>query len=84
MGSLPANPVLVGDTFVSSRYYGFYNSAQTIDDIVRVNAQGQIVQVIPVNGGLYYSLSGVELDPVNNMLYAAVTTGSDFASLHQR
>ena len=32
------------------------------------------MQVIPVNGDPYLSLSGVELDPVNNMLYAAVTT----------
>ena len=35
---------------------------------------GQIVQVIPVPEDTVDSLSGVELDPVNNMLYAAVTT----------
>ena len=33
-----------------------------------------IVQVIEVPEDTEYSLSGVELDPVNNMLYAAVTT----------
>ena len=43
-------------------------------DILRVNAAGQVVQVIPVADDPYLSLSGVELDPVNNMLYAAVTT----------
>ena len=33
-----------------------------------------MVQVIPVPQDYEQSLSGVELDPVNNMLYAAVTT----------
>ena len=32
------------------------------------------MQVIPVPEDTEFSLSGVELDPVNNMLYAAVTT----------
>ena len=32
------------------------------------------MQVIPVPEDTEDSLSGVELDPVNNMLYAAVTT----------
>ena len=47
-----------------------------ISDILRVNGQGQIVQVIPIgtDDSPYLSLSGVELDPANNMLYAAVTT----------
>jgi hypothetical protein len=74
VGSLPSDIVHVGDVYVSSRYYGFYNSAQTISDILRVNSAGQVVQVIPVFGDSLDSLSGVELDPANNMLYAAVTT----------
>ena len=74
VGSLPADVVSVGDVYVSSRYYGDYFSAPTISDILRVNRAGQIVQVIPVSCDPYLSLSGVELDPANNMLYAAVTT----------
>ena len=74
MGSLPTGVLHVGDVYVSSRYYGYYYSAQTISDIVRVNAQGQVTQVIPVDDDPYLSVSGVELDPVNNMLYVAVTT----------
>ena len=74
VGSLPTDVVTSGDVYVSSRYYGYYNSAPTISDILRINGQGQMVQVIPVNDDPYLSLSGVELDPVNNMLYAAVTT----------
>ncbi len=76
VGSLP-DVILPGDVFVSSRYYGYYYSAQTVSDILRLNGQGQIVQVIPVNGDPYLSLAGVELDPANNMLYAAVTTSSN-------
>ena len=68
VGSLPANSVVsTGDVFVSSKGYG--DSA-----IYQVNAQGTVVQVIPVPEDTLDSLSGVELDPVNNMLYAAVTT----------
>ncbi len=74
VGSLPSNLVSVGDVYVSSRYYGDYYTAPTVSDILRINAEGQVVQVIPIYGDPYLSLSGVELDPVNNMLYAAVTT----------
>ena len=81
VGSLPTGVVGVGDVYVSSRYYGFDFPAQTISDIVRVNGQGQIVQVIPISFDPYLSLSGVELDPVNNMLYAAVTTSFNSASV---
>ena len=84
VGSLPTNILNVGDVFVSSRYYGFYNSAPTISDILRINAAGQVVQVIPVYGDTYLSLSGVELDPVNNMLYAAVTTSFNTGSVRRR
>jgi len=74
VGSLPSNIITPGTVFVSSRYYGDYFSAQTISDILEVNAAGQIVNVFPVSNDPYLSLAGVELDPVNNMLYAAVTT----------
>jgi methionine-rich copper-binding protein CopC/protocatechuate 3,4-dioxygenase beta subunit len=80
-GGLPADVILNGDVFVASRYYGFYNSSPTIAAIELVNEQGQIARVIPVNEGLYYSLSGVELNPVNNMLYAAVTTSFNGGSV---
>ncbi len=73
VGSLP-NYLSTGDVFVSARYYGFYEPASSISDILRVNTEGQVVQVIPVPQDTLESLSGVELDPVNNMLYAAVTT----------
>jgi methionine-rich copper-binding protein CopC len=74
VGSLPPNPLLAGDTFVAARYYGFSNPSPTPSDILRVNEQGNVVQVIPVYNDLLDTLSGVELNPVNNMLYAAVTT----------
>jgi methionine-rich copper-binding protein CopC/protocatechuate 3,4-dioxygenase beta subunit len=74
LGQLPSDIVTPGSVFVSSRYYGFYNSAPTPSDVLRLNAQGQIAKVIPVSNDPYLSLSGVELDPANNMLYAAVTT----------
>ncbi len=74
VGSLPANVLNVGDVYVSGRYYGYYESAPAPSDILRVNAEGQIVQVIPISYDPYLSLAGVELDPANNMLYAAVTT----------
>jgi protocatechuate 3,4-dioxygenase beta subunit len=77
VGSLPANFLSNGDAYVSSRYWGFYFGGSTAA-IVRVNAQGQVVQTIEVPQDQTFSLSGVELDPVNNMLYAAVTTS--FAS----
>ena len=65
------NAPKVGDVYVSSRYYGYFNGRPEISDILRVDQQGNIVQVIPVVDGI---LSGVMLDPLNNMLYAAVTT----------
>jgi hypothetical protein len=74
VGQLPSDIVTAGSVFVSSRYYGFYNSAPAIADVLRLNAQGQVTKVMGVNDGLYYSLSGVELDPANNMLYVGVTT----------
>src|SRR5262249_48679522 len=55
--------------------------AQTISDILRVNSAGQVVQVIPVFGDPLQSLSGVVLDPANNMLYAAVTTSFNSSSV---
>ena len=73
VGSLP-NYISTGDVFVSSRYYDYYYPGGPADAIVRVNEAGSVVQVIPVPQDQLYSLSGVELDPVNNMLYAAVTT----------
>ncbi len=72
VGSLP-NVVSTGDVYVSSRYYGYYYGGPP-SAILRVNSAGQVVQVIPVPEDTEDSLSGVELDPVNNMLYAAVTT----------
>ena len=45
---------------------------------------GQIVKTIPVSGDTVGSLSGVELDPVNNMLYAAVTTSFNGSSVSGR
>ena len=39
------------------------------------------MQVIPVPQDTEESLSGVELDPVNNMLYAAVTTSFNASSV---
>ena len=72
-GSLPSEVVSTGDVYVSSRYYGFYYGGPAAA-IVRLNSAGTIVQVIPVPEDTEYSISGVELDPVNNMLYAAVTT----------
>ena len=73
VGSLPTGVINTGDVYVSSRYYGFYYGG-SIAAILRINAAGQVVQVIPVPEDQEESLSGVELDPVNNMLYAAVTT----------
>lgn len=73
VGTLYGGPA-VGDVYVSSRYYGYYNQAPATSDILRLNSTGQIVQVIPIAYDPYLSVSGVELDPVNNMLYAAVTT----------
>ena len=73
VGSLPANVVSTGDVYVSSREYGF-DFGGTPSAILRVNSAGAIVQVIEVPQDQLFSLSGVELDPVNNMLYAAVTT----------
>ena len=73
VGSLPTNVVNTGDVYVSARYYGFYYGGPTAA-ILRVNTGGQVVQVIPVPQDQEESLSGVVLDPANNMLYAAVTT----------
>ncbi len=81
VGSLPSNVLNVGDVYVSSRFYGFYFSAPSISDILRINNTGQIVQVIPISFDPYLSLSGVELDPANNMLYAAVTTSFNSGSV---
>ena len=72
VGSLP-NYISTGDVFVSSRYYGFDYGGPTAA-ILRVNQAGSVVQVIPVPEDQEFSLAAVELDPVNNMLYAAVTT----------
>jgi protocatechuate 3,4-dioxygenase beta subunit/glutamine cyclotransferase len=80
VGSLPANVLSNGDAYVSSRYWGFYFGGST-SAIVRVNAQGQVVQTIEVPQDQEFSLSGVELDPVNNMLYAAVTTSFNSGSV---
>ena len=75
VGSLPTGVLHVGDVFVSSRYYGFYFSAQTISDILRVNSAGpDRRRSSRLATTRTCRSSGVELDPVNNMLYAAVTT----------
>ena len=73
VGSLPANIVSRGDVYVSSRVL-WLDFGGTPSAILRVNSGGQVVQVIEVPEDQLFSLSGVELDPVNNMLYAAVTT----------
>jgi protocatechuate 3,4-dioxygenase beta subunit/methionine-rich copper-binding protein CopC len=81
LGSLPSDIVHNGDAYVAARYYGFYFGG-TVSDILRVNAAGQVTKVIPVPAGdTYDSLSGVELDPVDNMLYAAVTTNFGASSV---
>ena len=65
----------VGDVFVSSRYYGFYNSAQTrFRTSSESIARARSCRSSRLCNDPYLSLSGVVLDPVNNMLYAAVTT----------
>jgi Legume lectin domain/SdrD B-like domain/Bacterial pre-peptidase C-terminal domain/Bacterial Ig-like domain len=81
VGSLPTDVLHVGDVYVSSRFYGFDFPAETISDILRVNSAGEVVQVIPVGFDPFLSLSGVELDPANNMLYAAVTTSFNDSSV---
>ena len=73
VGSLPANVINPGDVYVSARYYGDYFGGPTAA-ILRLNTNGQVVQVIQVPQDTEGSIAGVELDPVNNMLYAAVTT----------
>ena len=73
VGSLPTDVLSVGDVFVSSRYYGSYYGGSEAA-ILEVNPSGAIVKVIEVPQDNEYSISGVVLDPVNNMLYAAVTT----------
>jgi hypothetical protein len=74
VGSLPTDVITPGTVYVSSRYYGFFNPVPTVSDVLRIDANGQITGVFGVNNDPYLSLSGVQLDPVNNMLYAAVTT----------
>ena len=73
VGSLPSNFLSTGDVYVSARDWGF-SFGGTPSAIVRFNSAGTIEQVIEVPQDQLFSLSGVELDPVNNMLYAAVTT----------
>ena len=78
VGSLPAQTSLqTGDVFVSARYEVFYDGTP---EILRVDAAGNVVQRIAVNDPLL-SLSGVELSPYNNMLYAAVTTSFNDSSV---
>ena len=77
VGSLPTDVVQPGDAFVTARFYGFYNSAPTIADVLRVNGQGQITKIIAINDGLYYSVGAPQLSPYDNMLYVGVTTNQD-------
>src|SRR5262249_29581473 len=81
VGNLPADVVSTGDVFAAARFYGFYFSASTISDILEINGAGQITKVISVGTDPYLSLSGVELDPVDNLLYAAVTTSFNDGSV---
>ena len=55
----------VGDAFVAASF---------LNEILEVNGQGQVAKVIPVPQAQYDSLGGLVLDPLDNMLYAGVTT----------
>jgi protocatechuate 3,4-dioxygenase beta subunit len=66
VGSLPAHVIHNGDAFVAASF---------LNEILEVNGQGQVTMVIPVpQAATYNSLAGIVLDPIDNMLYAGVTT----------
>jgi protocatechuate 3,4-dioxygenase beta subunit/methionine-rich copper-binding protein CopC len=75
VGSLPSGGTRTGDVFVASRDFNLGTAS-----ILHFNESGQLVQAIPVNEGLGFSVGGVELSPYNNMLYVGVTTSDPFDS----
>ena len=74
LGSLPAGVLEPGSVFVASRFYGFYVSFSTPSAILQFSPDGQLVQAIPVPIDPFLGLSDIVLNPVDNLLYAAVTT----------
>jgi methionine-rich copper-binding protein CopC len=73
VGSLPAGAIHSGDAFVAS---------EALNEILQVNGQGHVTKVIPVpQAAPVFGLTGVELSPVDNLLYAAVTTAINPSSV---